>query len=182
MPSSGHLPSTEQPPRVQGTADVLYWKARLEPQSRSLALGPRLGHVVVRRHAAASAATGQGWMPRRAMTCSWSPWWRSSRRAHCHCLGWSCCSVSGCLDEHDHSWPFVNLVAQMVQLSKAFAMAFPKAARFPGRDFSPPGPGSYSPSASLRLPGVPVYTFAPSSSVSCRCATSTVGNMAVALF
>ena len=27
-----------------------------------------------------TAGTWQGWMPRRAMTCSWSPWWRSSRR------------------------------------------------------------------------------------------------------
>ncbi|CAE7276165.1 pknD [Symbiodinium sp. CCMP2592] len=38
-------------------------------------------------------------------------------------------------------------------------MAFSKAARFPSRDFSTPGPGSYSPSASPRLSGVPAYTF-----------------------
>ena len=38
-------------------------------------------------------------------------------------------------------------------------MAFSKAARFPGRDFSTPGPGSYRPNANLRLPGVPAYSF-----------------------
>ena len=42
-------------------------------------------------------------------------------------------------------------------------MAFARAARFPvrvpGRDFSTPGPGTYSPRASCGLPRVLVYTF-----------------------
>ena len=40
-------------------------------------------------------------------------------------------------------------------------MAFSKAPRFPGREFSTPGPGAYNPNASPGLPRVFAYAFGP---------------------